>query len=784
MTATREPRIRSRRAARWGRRLLAGVALFLAAGAAGLQLALWLAPFPETRYRSRPPALRITDRDGFLLQVVRAEDDRIAFPGSDVRGGCRLLGQAVIAAEDKRFYRHPGVDGWAILRALGQNVRRGRIHSGASTLSTQLVRLKEPSPERNVRTKCREAFRALQLERRFGKDDILALYLDHAPFGGNLEGVRAASLTYFDREPADLSLAEAALLAGLPNAPSRLRPDRHPDRARQRRDAVLRRMRACGFITPAERDAALAEPVLCRVTGRAFQAPHFCDCLRSRLTGGGEWRSTLDGRLQELAETCLRAHAARWRERHVRGGAVVILETATGAVRAMVGSPDYWDDRNAGQVNGATALRSPGSALKPFLYLLAFDRGVATPAMALPDVPLSFPGGYRPVNFDNTWRGTVSCRQALDQSLNVPALWLCRKTGLAETIGLLERAGVTIREEGRDPPGLGLMIGDCRVRLLDLVNAYAALARLGLWRPYRLMEGEPMGEERRMASPEACWLVADILAHDSRQMAFFGNCGEVKLPRVAWKTGTSSGFRDAWCVAWNQDYVVGVWIGNADGRGARGLTGQDAAVPVAADLFRRLTRDGHGAWSAAPSGIVQRAVCAVSGSVPNRHCPLTVNAQAIAGVSDPAPCGVHQNVPFFRETGQRVPLESAGLAGVEWRVVEEWPAEVQDWKSRRVGEGNRPEGVTAGGTLKIRQPVAGKTYRRIEMGPGGSGGGLLLGATADSGAGEIYWFVNGVFYKAAPAHADLALPWPPAGPVTVSCADARGLSDAVAIHVE
>jgi penicillin-binding protein 1C len=562
-----------------------------------------------------------------------------------------------------------------------------------------------------------------------------------------------------------------------------LRPDRHPDRALVRRNTVLHRMRACGMIPAAEWATALREPVRCRPGGRSFEAPHFCDLLARRLPGGGEWRSTLDSRIQAIAEDSLRTHAARWRKRQVWGGAVVVLETASGAVRALVGSPDYGDIQHAGQVNGAASLRSPGSALKPFLYAAAFDRGTAVPDTTVPDVPLTF-GDYRPVNFDGQWRGMVTCRQALDQSLNIPAMWLCRKIGIPAFLEQLEKAGLDVREDGAAPPGLGVVIGDCRVRLLDLANAYAALARLGLWKPLRMIETAPGGQGRKIASPEACFLVADSLSQDSRQMAFFGNCGEVVLPKVAWKTGTSSGFRDAWCVAWNPDYVVAVWAGNPDDRGVQGLTGQAAAVPVAAELFRRLVTSGTGPWFTAPTGLVCRAVCASSGQPPGQLCPVTVTGWAIAGVSDPAFCTVHRRMPFSRQTGKSLPLEDASMAGVDWRVVEVWPGEVQDWMRRSRGAGGMPAGARAEGALRIREPVAGMTYRRVGGVSGTAEGGLTLRVTADGEAGEVYWFVNGTFFKSAPANRDVLLPWPAAGSLTVGCTDARGVSDEIVVAVE
>jgi penicillin-binding protein 1C len=494
-----------------------------------------------------------------------------------------------------------------------------------------------------------ELFRALQLERILGKSAILEQYLNRAPFGANLIGIEAASRRYLGKEPGDLSLAEAALLAGMPQSPTRFRPDRFPERARKRQGYVLDRMQALGMFTVEQRAFATAQPIVVRKDAYPFEAPHFCDLVLDEWNetaqdeGGGMLQTTLDPKLQRLAEETLRRHAATLALEQVFGGAVVILEVKTGAVRALVGSPDYHDKAHAGQVNGATAPRSAGSTLKPFAYALALDQGRITPGLMLADVPRVFKD-FTPMNFDGRFSGLVPARAALMMSLNIPALTLVEQEGVADFLHLLRRLGFGTLKKPASTYGLGLALGNGSVRLLDLANAYACIARGGEWRPYRSSEPEDGLRKTpgaRIFSTEASWLIAEMLSGDERAETTTGHRADVRLPRVAWKTGTSSGFHDAWVVAFNPDYVVAVWLGNPDGHPSPALVGATAAVPVMWDVVRGLYPANDAPWFARPAGIKSRLVCAVSGAPVGAHCQATSEDWAIEGVSSAKPCQGH-----------------------------------------------------------------------------------------------------------------------------------------------
>ncbi len=685
------------------------------------------------------------------------------------------IGAALVAAEDRRFWRHPGIDLLAIARALAQDIAAGRIVSGASTISSQVIRLVRPRA-RTLWTKVCEFGAAVRLEARQSKAEVLEQYLNRAPFGGNLQGVQAASRAYFGKDAADLSLAEAALLAGLPQSPARLRPDRHPARAAHRRAYVLERMAAAGLITAAQQAMANRVPVACRRSAPPFAAAHFCDLVRSERGGaltGGVVRTTLNREMQRLAEDVAARYAADYQPAGAVGIAVVIIEVKSGAVRALVGSPDYGDRRRAGQVNAAAAPRSAGSTLKPFAYALAFDQGWLTPACVLADVPRQFKD-YEPLNFNAQFAGLVSAREALIQSLNIPALQVAERAGQPLLHDRLRAAGLRTIGASARTYGLGLVLGNAEVRLLDLANAYAGLARGGVFTPYRLLESDPPVAGVELFSPAACWLVADILGGPERSLDVAGHLADAALPGVAWKTGTSSGQRDAWTIAYNPEYVVGVWVGNPDGRPAPLLIGGKVAAPPAWDIFRSLYPSGTGPWFEPPPEIKTRMVCAASGCPPNEWCPQLVPDYYMQGVSTFQPCPVHRPATASVES-------DAGLNQPE--IVEVWPVAVAAFlQATRSGAGAVAPNPTRKPGLKIVSPAAGSVFRYDPTVNAQSQQLALSVAVADPNA-TVWWFVDDRLLAAQPAAQTMF--WPlQAGRHALACADAAGSGDRIEITVE
>ncbi|GAB6040451.1 penicillin-binding protein 1C [Endothiovibrio diazotrophicus] len=539
--------------------------------------------FPPDLSRLHHPAQRVTDRHGATLRVFTSDDGYWRFPADPSRVDPRFL-ELLLNYEDRRFPHHPGVDPLALLRAVGQWLAHGEVVSGASTLTMQTARLLEPRP-RTLANKLREMLRALQLEWRYDKPQILAAYLTLAPYGGNLEGIEAASLAWFGHPPNRLTAARAALLVVLPQAPSRLRPDRFPHAARQARDKVLRRARAAGLLDDRELREALAEPLPAHRHPMPFLAPH----LARRLRDEGIEQASVDATLQAQLEGLLRRRGGQLAAR--AGVAALVVDNHSREVLAYVGGSDFFDAERAGQVDLVRAVRSPGSTLKPFIYGLAFEAGLIHPETLVDDRPQAF-GDYRPGSFDGRYRGEVSVRSALQQSLNIPAVEVLERLGPQRLVSRLAEAGVPLADGG-ERPGLAIALGGTGTRLEELVALYADLADGGRAAPLRLTPGttRPQG---RLLGETATWYVSDILHGAARPPDQINAAYSERHLGLAYKTGTSYGFRDAWAIGYNRDYTVGIWSGRPDGSPNPGHYGYNTAAPLLFAAFDLLPGSGDG----------------------------------------------------------------------------------------------------------------------------------------------------------------------------------------------
>ena len=550
--------------------------------------------------------------------------------------------KALVASEDGTFWTHCGVRPLSILRAAFQNLTTGRRVSGASTISMQAVRLISPHPK-NMKEKLFEAIRAVKMERRKDKAWILSQYLNRAPFGSNFVGIEAAANGWFGKSAKSLGVGEAACLAGMVQAPSRFRPDRWLDRALRRRDYVLGRMRKLGCIDDDQlRAAQSVRPVVCRAP-RPFAFPYYCDWAMAALgkdraaqRRSGDVVTALDADVQRLCERTVDGAAAS-------GGyssAAVVMRVADGAVVALACSGSYFGG-DGSQVNTALAPRPAGSTLKPFLTALAFDRGLATPEERLVDLPCAY-GGYRPANFDNKYRGLVTVRDALVMSLNVPFVRLLHKVGVPEFATTLRSLGFAGLDDGDESYGLGLAIGNAEVSLMELAAAYAAIARGGVYRPPSPVAGPASVAANpgvRVFTEGASYLVSDILSGDERSLAALGHVADVETSRFAWKTGTSSAYRDAWTVAWNPEFVVGVWCGHKSGGfGDKALVGAKASAPLCRKIARALYPGDDGPWFVETGAVVRRRVCAKTGLPAGAGCAATEEGRAVAGRSPSIEC--------------------------------------------------------------------------------------------------------------------------------------------------
>ena len=518
----------------------------------------------------------VLDREGRLLRAYATNQGRWRLPVAEKDVDPRFL-KLLFVYEDKRFREHPGVDPLALGRSAVQFVSRGHIVSGGSTITMQVARLLEPRERRTLGAKLRQIVRALELERALGKHEILGLYLTLAPYGGNLEGVRAASLAYFGKETRKLSLAEAALLVALPQSPELRRPDRFPDAARAARDRVLDRAALAGVVPSDEIARARSQPVPRERKPLPVLAPHAADQVVSLEPDRSEHRLTIDALLQKSLQALARERAqALGPDISV---AVLAVDNANGEVRARVASADYFDARRAGQVDMTQALRSPGSTLKPFIYGLGFEDGVIHPETLIDDKPVRY-GSYSPENFDMTFQGTVTVRRALQLSLNVPAIAVLGKVGVSRLSARLAETGVTLVLPKGEAPGLAMGLGGVGVRLSDLVMLYSSLARLGAAVPLTERQSAGAQHPRRLLDQVAAWYVGNIL---------LGAPPPDNAPhnRIAFKTGTSYGYRDAWAIGFDGRMTVGVWVGRPDGAPVPGLVGRASAAPILFEAFAR-----------------------------------------------------------------------------------------------------------------------------------------------------------------------------------------------------
>lgn len=593
---------------------------------------------------------RIEDREGRLLRELPTEQGRRGRPLGLAEIGPRLIG-ATLAAEDADFFEHDGIDRIAIARAIEQNVRHGRLVSGASTISQQLVKLLDtagvPGP-RTLPIKLREAARAQNLESRLTKDQILEAYLNRLPYGRGWVGPEVAAHGYFGRRPADLSWGQATFLAVIPRAPSYLDPYRHPERVRSRQRALLDEMAERGMLTPHEAERAWNEPIELRPLAHAFEAPHFLVALQGegRLSSGDTTSTTLDLELQRDIEGLTATHLAALRARRAHNAAVLVLGNATGDILAWVGSADFDDAAIDGQVDMVTARRQPGSTLKPFVYALAFDSGV-TGAQMLADVPTEFiegPGShYAPANFHENFSGPVSARTALATSLNVPAVRLAADLPDGRLLEFLRQLGLRSLDQSSDHYGLSLALGSGEVELRELANSYATLARGGLHRALRFRLDDPMDAGTRVLEQSIAAAVTEALADPLARVGLLSGRSpfDIGFP-VALKTGTSSGFRDTWTVGYTAERTVAVWIGNADGAATADLTGGTGAGPLFADVMRRAMRDvstREPLWD--PGALVSAEVCALSGHRPGPACPHRVVRRFAPAHAPRTDCTVH-----------------------------------------------------------------------------------------------------------------------------------------------
>ncbi|MEM6273010.1 MAG: penicillin-binding protein 1C [Bacteroidota bacterium] len=741
----------------------------------GLDLAFPLPP-------EKPYSQLIRARDGSLLNAYLSPDQKWRMR-TRVEEVPEELVRALVAKEDRWFYYHSGVNPFSILRAAGNNLVHGRRTSGASTITMQLARMMEPK-ERTWGNKLWESFRALQLEWHYSKAEILGLYLSYLPYGGNIEGVKAASLLYFDRPPERLSLAQSVLLTVVPNRPNSLRPDQHPERARAARDRWLKHFRETGTFSESQIHAALREVIPAHRQGIVPRAPQFCTMIRRRFPST-PLTTTLDPAAQAISERLLKNHVRRIAGTGVTNGAVLVVDNASGAVVSYCGSADFQDKAAGGEVNAVVAPRSPGSTLKPLVYAMAFDAGLITPRRRLLDVPQDF-HGYAPVNYDLAYRGEVTAEDALRSSLNLPAVRLLQRVGLARVLDHLARGNMRNIIADRADLGLSLALGGCDASLEELVGLYRAFANGGRWRPLRFVLPPPaddLPEGDSLCSPEAAWLLADILSGVERPDLPNELLDRTDLPRIAWKTGTSFGRRDAWAIGFNPRFTIGVWMGNMDGTPAYRSSGARTAVPLLVDLFNSLDPTSETEWFPRPPGLREVKVCPHTGLRPGPHCTGQEHDWHLARAGALPVCPRMQEVLTDSAGTLRYCKACLPASGYRRQAYPVYPPELLLWYEtenaiyrRRPPHNPACEGVFYTQGPQITSPAEADEYFLDE------GQSLALQAQPEADATLHYWFANDQFLGVAEAGKRFFFS-PPTGEVQIGCMDDKGRMEEITVQV-
>ena len=755
----------------------------------------WLAPrlIPHQPLRARySTSTAVFDRGGGLLRLTLAADDkyRVWVP---LERMSPLVVEATLLQEDRHFHWHPGVNPVALLRGAWRTYVRRDRREGGSTITMQLARILYGIRSSTPSGKAVQIARAVGLELRYTKREILEAYLNLVPYGGNVEGVAAASLIYFGKDPGQLTLQEALTLAVLPQNPTRRAPasgEASGTALREARAALYQQWRGTHQVTAADDHLAQLAVPLASPAQLPFRAPHLVDQVLADTAGEAEIHTSLDRHLQAVLERELRGYVAGAARIGVHNAAAMLVDARTMEVRALVGSVNFFDDRIAGQVNGTAAKRSPGSTLKPFIYGLAIDQGVLHPMTMLKDAPSAF-GAYSPENFDGRFAGPLTAKEALIRSRNVPAVYVASRLSQPDLYGLLQMAGVS-GLKSREHYGLALVLGGGELTMEELVALYGALANDGVVHAVRYRPDAPQEAGVRVLSPEATWVTRDMLKDNPRPGAVSAATpGPVP---VYWKTGTSYGFHDAWTIGIFGPYVLAVWIGNFSGEANPAFVGVQIAAPLFFQIVEAVAAQEPSLGEPVrsfPANLTTVDVCVGSGDLPNADCPRTVPTWFIPGKSPIRVSTLHRALLIEDRSGlQACPPYTTGP--VHRVVYEMWSSDMlalfrQAGLPRRTPPPFDPRcdahlsDAEAGAAPQITSPLRGVVYSLRSKRLGQET--ITLRATASAGVQEVYWFVGRRFLGKAPPNG--SLPWRPDGPgsFVVRAVDDQGQSDARLIEL-
>ncbi len=737
----------------------------------------WVFPLPDKIEYSTI----ITDSKGEVVNAYLTSDQKWRMK-TELEEISPLLRKTIIAKEDRYFYSHPGVNPIAVGRALFKNIFRMKTTSGASTITMQVARALEHRP-RNLLSKLIETFRAFQLEWKYDKNEILQLYLNLVPYGGNIEGVKSASILYFKKNPDHLSLAEITALSIIPNRPSSLVIGRSNNKIVEERNRWLQKFADDNVFTAKEIEDALAEPL----TATRGTVPHYIPHLAYKLKSqsGPVVKTNIQLNTQLKTEKIVEDYVRSQRLKNIKNAAVIIIDNKTHKIISYLGSSNFNDTVDGGQVNGAAAVRQPGSTLKPLLYALCFDEGLLTPKSVLTDVAVNYEG-YAPENYDEKFNGYVTVEYALEHSLNIPAVKSLKLLGQEKLIRKLTSCNFKQIQKDQRKLGLSMILGGCGTSLEELTGLFSSFANNGIYISPSIVQSDTILRKTTVISPAANYMVNEILSKVNRPDFPLNWAATERMPKIAWKTGTSYGRRDAWSIGYNKNYTVGVWVGNFSGVGVADLSGANIATPLLFKIFNTIDYDSDEEWFAQPKDADIRQVCSETGLLPAPHCTNLVTDNFIPLISSTKTCDNRQEIMISPDEKISYCKSCAPETGYKKKWFKVIEPDMQAWmeENRIVFEKIPPhnpdcELIFKGNAPVINSPVNGTEYlvSKKNKEP------LQLVCKTANDVSKVYWYINNRFYKSCNS-GEKQFFIPEEGPVKISCTDDKGRNRDIKITVK
>jgi len=742
----------------------------------------WIFPLPDKIEYSTI----ITDDKGEVVNAYLTKDQKWRMK-TELDEISPLLQKTIIAKEDRHFYSHPGVNPFAVIRAIFSNIFHMRRMSGASTITMQVAKMLEPG-KRNLWSKMREMFRAFQLELRYSKKEILQMYLNLVPYGGNIEGVKAASLLYFKKNPDHLSLAEITALSIIPNKPGVMIPGRNNDFIVKERNRWLEKFAERKVFTKKEIEDAIAEPL----TATRGTVPHYIPHLSYKLKKQGGTsashsiiKTNINLNTQLKTEKLVEDYVRTQRLRNIKNAAVVIIDNRTHKIITYVGSSNFYDTTDGGQVNGANAVRQPGSTLKPLMYAMCFDEGLLTPKTVITDVSVNY-AGYAPENYDEKFNGYVSIEYALEHSLNIPAVKSLRLLGHERMIQKLSNCNFKQIQKDRRKLGLSLILGGCGTTLEEMTGLFTVFANNGVYIAPAFTQSDTIHNKVNVISPAANFMINEILSKVNRPDFPLNWTATERMPKIAWKTGTSYGRKDAWSIGYNKNYTVGIWTGNFSGVGVADLSGANIATPLLFKIFNTIDYDSDEEWFTQPKDCDIRQVCSETGLIPSDHCTSLVTDYFIPLISSTKVCSNWQEIMISPDEKNSYCKSCAPQTGYKKKWYKIIEPDMQAWfeENRIVYQKIPPhnpdcELIFGGAAPSITSPVNGTEYliNKKDREP------LQLICKTANDVSKVYWYINNKFYKSSNA-GEKQFFVPEEGPVKISCTDDKGRNRDIKITVK